>query len=151
MRVAVVVVAVCAGLASSCRREREAPSVARAATTPAPPAGAMVPHGDHNPRHGGTVLMNGDLHFEIVLGRDGAHHLYFSDAMREELPAATASAVTVTVTQKAGPPDVVALRIDEDGESWVGRGRRVDDPGASARVAYTAHGTPYFIDVPFPR
>jgi hypothetical protein len=76
--------------------------------------------------------------------------VYFSDAVRNELPAATASGVTVTVTQKGQPPETVALQIDDNGESWVGRGRRVDDPAAGARVAYTAHGKPYFIDVPFP-
>ena len=52
---------------------------------------------------------------------------------------------------KAGPPDAVALQIDDSGESWVGRGREVADPDAIGRVAYTVHGKPYFIDVPFPR
>lgn len=143
-------IAVCACLAVSCGRAREAPVTAAAAATSTAPA-ATVPHGDHNPRHGGVVFMDGDLHFEAVLGRSGEHRLYFSDAMREELPAATASGVTVTVTPKAGAPDAVALQIDETGESWIGRGREVADPGAIARVAYTVHGKPYFIDVPFPR
>ena len=97
------------------------------------------------------MLMNGDLHFEIVLARDGACRVYFSDAVRAELPAATASNVTVTITEKARQPDTVVLHIDDSGESWIGRGRRVDDPAATARVAYTAQGKPYFIDVPFPR
>jgi hypothetical protein len=97
------------------------------------------------------VFMNGDLHFEVTLGRDGSYRLYFSDAIREELPAATASGVTVTVTRKSAPPETVALHIDDSGESWIGRGGRVDDPAATARIAYTAYGKPYFIDVPFPR
>ena len=95
--------------------------------------------------------MNGDLHFEVVLGRDGAHRVYFSDAMRNELPAATASDVTVIVTQQSRRPDTIVLRIHDSGESWRGRGRPVDDPAATARIAYTAYGKPYFIDVPFPR
>ena len=95
--------------------------------------------------------MNGDLHFEVVAGRDGACRVYFSDATRGELPAATASGVTVTISQKSQPPDAVALHIDDNGESWVGRGRPVEDPAATLRVAYTSLGTPYFIDVPFPR
>jgi hypothetical protein len=110
-----------------------------------------VAHGDHNPHYGGIVLMNGDQHFEVVASRDGACRVYFSDAMRNELPAATASQVVVTITQKGRPAEAVALHIDDSGESWIGRGRAVDDPAATLRVAYTTRGTPYFIDVPFPR
>ncbi|MCU1381365.1 MAG: hypothetical protein JWL71_62 [Acidobacteria bacterium] len=143
----------CACLAASCGRSADStPALAvqppaAAATT----AGGTAPHGDHNPRYGGLVLMNGDLHFEIVAGRDGVYRVYFSDATREELPAATASGVTVTVSQPGRQPELVALHIDDSGESWIGRGRAVADPGATVRIAYTAHGTPYFIDVPFPR
>jgi len=136
----------------SCGRGDEAPAVVpQAAAAPAPSAGETVPHGDHNPHHGGIVLMNGDLHFEVVLGRDGSHRVFFTDAVRNDLPAATASAVTVTVERAGRAAEAIALRIDDSGESWVGRGRPVDDPAATARVAYTAGGTPYFIDVPFPR
>jgi hypothetical protein len=53
--------------------------------------------------------------------------------------------------RKGQPGETVALHIDDTGESWVGAGRSVDDPAATARVAYTAYGKPYFIDVPFPR
>lgn len=122
-----------------------------AATATAAQAGGTIPHGDHNPRFGGIVMMNGDLHFEVVLGRDGRHRVFFSDAMRNELPAATASGVTVSVMRNGQPGETVALHIDDTGESWVGAGRIVDDPAATARVAYTAYGKPYFIDVPFPR
>jgi hypothetical protein len=151
---AVVGIAACAWLAASCGRGAdETPSLSSqpAATASTSAATSTVPHGDHNPHYGGIVLMNGDLHFEVVLGRDGTHRVYFSDAMRAELPAATASGVTVTITQKSRQPDAVALHIDDSGESWMGRGRPVDDPEATARIAYTAYGKPYFIDVPFPR
>jgi len=110
----------------------------------------VVPHGDHNPHYGGIVLMNGDQHFEVVLHRDGSARVYFSDAMRNELPAATASAVTITLTRPSQPPEAIALHIDDSGESWVGHGRPVEDTNATARIAYTSHGKPYFIDVPFP-
>jgi hypothetical protein len=154
MRDAVVGIAACACLAASCGRgtdETPALSAQPVATSSTSSAGATVPHGDHNPHYGGIVLMNGDLHFEAVLGRDGALRVYFSDAMRNELPAATASDVIVTVMQKSRQPDTIVLRIDDSGESWTGRGRPVDDPAATARIAYTAYGKPYFIDVPFPR
>jgi hypothetical protein len=154
MRDAVVGIAACACLAASCGRgthDTPVQAAQPAATTSTPRTGETVPHGDHNPRYGGIVLMNGDLHFEVVLGRDGAHRVYFSDAMRNELPAATATGMTVTVTQKSQQPDTVVLHIDDSGESWMGRGRPIDDPAATARVAYAAYGKPYFIDVPFPR
>jgi hypothetical protein len=155
MRVRAVALAGCACLLlASCGRGTEAtpPLAAQPpAAAPASDNGAAVPHGDHHPHFGGLVLMYGDLHFEVVLGRDGGERVYFSDATRNELPAATASDVAVTVTQKSGPPQTTALRIDESGESWIGRGRPVDDPAATARVAFTTKGKPYFIDVPFPR
>ena len=143
-------IAVCACLAVSCGRGTDSTP-----TLAAPPAAVSssspVPHGDHNPHYGGIVLMNGDQHFEVVVGRNGACRVYFSDATRTELPAATASDVTITIMQKGKPPDTVAMRIDESGESWIGRGRPVEDPAATLRVAYTSQGKPYFIDVPFPR
>jgi hypothetical protein len=153
MRGALAAVIVCAWLTASCSRDTEStPSLAvQPAPSAASSAGGTMPHGDHNPHHGGMVLMNGDLHFEVVAARDGACRVYFSDATRAELPAATASGVTVTIVQKGKPPDVVPLHIDEAGESWTGRGGPVEDPAATIRVAYTAQGKPYFIDVPFPR
>jgi hypothetical protein len=142
-------VVACACLAASCGRGADA-TPTLAAPPPAAAADGTVPHGDHNPHYGGIVLMNGDLHFEVVAGKNGVCRLYFSDATRAELPAATASEVTVTISQKGQAPDVVALHIDDSGESWIGRGRAVDDPAATLRVSYTSHGKPYFIDVPFP-
>jgi hypothetical protein len=109
-----------------------------------------VPHGNHDPKYGGVVLMNGDLHFEVVLRRDGRHQVYFSDAIREELPASIASNVDVTVTRPRAAPETVPLHIDESGESWIGRGGPVDDPAqTTARIAFTVQATPYWIDVPF--
>ncbi len=144
--------AACACLTVSCGRDADrAPALAPVPAAAPAASGATVPHGDHHPRHGGVVLMNGDEHFEVVLGHGGDHQLFFSDAVRNELPAATASSVTVTVTRQGREPEPIALRIDGSGESWVGRGRPIDAAGATARVAYTAHGKPYFIDVPVPK
>jgi len=62
---------------------------AAAAKTPPPAAtqGGAMPHGDHNPHHGGIVMMKGDVHYEVVLDPDGRdHRVYFTDAVREDLP-----------------------------------------------------------------
>jgi len=124
------------------------------ASKPAPPvadaAAGTVPHGNHDPKYGGVVLMNGDLHFEVVLARDGGHQVYFSDAVRNELPASIASNVSVTVLRDGMTAETVTLQIDESGERWIGRGRAVDDPAhTTVRIACTAQAEPYWIDVPF--
>ena len=35
--------------------------------------------------------MNGEMHYEVVFDRDGKHRVWFSDAVREDLPASVAS------------------------------------------------------------
>ena len=110
---------------------------------------STMPHGDHSARYGGTVWMHGDLHFEVVLGADGRHQVYFSDASRVELPASVASEVTITIARTDGEPEPLSLAIDEYGESWLVSGAPVDDPEARALVRFVYEGAPYEIDVPF--
>jgi hypothetical protein len=138
---------------------RQAPATAPPAAA-APPvtssaatsAAAAVPHGDHTPHHGGLVMMKGDdLHYEVVLDPGGREHrVYFTDAVREELPAAAASDVVLTIKRPSESDEIVALRIDDTGESWVGRGRAVANPAATtARLAFSIRHEPYWIDLPF--
>ena len=123
-----------------------------AAATAAPQTGA-VPHGDHNPHHGGIVMMKGDLHYEVVLDPSGrTHRLYFTDAVREDLPASVATDVTITIRRPGATEEVVRLRIDDAGESWEGSGLPVAKPqDTTVRVAFTLGGEPYWIDLPFAR
>ena len=95
--------------------------------------------------------MNGDLHFEIVLSRDGNHRLYFSDAMRAALPAATASDVTLTFSSGEAHGETLEAEVDGSGESWVANGEPLTLKGAgvTARVAFVVNDEPYWIDVPF--
>lgn len=125
------------------------PSASVAAATPIEDAvEPPTPHGDHTPHFGGLVFMHGELHFEVVLDRAGAHRVYFSNATREDLPAATASSVTITVSRTGEPDEVVAARVDESGESWIGRGAPLDQE-ASARVDIVTATGPYWIDIPY--
>ena len=153
---AMLLVACGCGLAVACRggdstgsrSDARSPTQTSEPVVPVTGAPTMV-HGNHDPQHGGTVLMNGDLHFEVVLEADGRHRVYFSDAVREELPASIASDVTITVTRLGAPPEPVPLHIDDAGESWTGSGRPVAQAGATARIAYAVRGKPYWIDLPF--
>ncbi len=125
------------------------PAQAPVAPSDAAHQGMTEPHGDHSPHRGGMVLMNGDLHYEVVFDRGGRHEVWFTDAIRTDLPASVASRVTMTVARPGQPPEQIALAIDESGERWVAEGRPVDGENVMVTVAYHARGQPYQIDVPF--
>ena len=144
------IVAAALSLTACGRQPRE--TTAAPAQTAMPPQAAVAAgaHGDHNPHHGGTVFMKGsDLHYEVVIDPAGqSHHLFFTDATREDLPASIASAVSLTVKRAGQADEPIAMRIDEAGESWVGSGTPVAPP-ATVRIAFTIRGELYWIDVPY--
>lgn len=111
--------------------------------------GVTGPHGDHTPQHGGLVLMNDDLHFEVVFSPEGRHAVWFTDAMRNELPASLASSVRFTVKRPGEADEMLALEIDENGEAWVARGRPVSGEGVTVTISYAVMGDPFEIEVPF--
>lgn len=92
--------------------------------------------------------MHGELHFEVVLARDGTHRVYFSDATRADLPAATATSVTITVSRSAQPDEVLTANIDDSGESWMAHGQPIEQE-VSARVAFLTASGSYWIDIPY--
>ena len=112
-------------------------------------AHAGTPHGNHDPRHGGIVFMKGDLHFEVVLMRSGTHEIYFSDAVRAELPASTASEVTLSFTGGEAAVETLMAEIDDTGERWVARGLPLKGKDATARVSFVVGNEPYWIDIPY--
>jgi len=140
-----VAVSVGCGTGETTPPEASAPATERSG---APESG--TPHGDHTPRYGGLVLMNGDLHFEVVLDARGVYHVYFSDAVRNELPASVASEVRVTILRRDQPAEQIALDLDDQDQSWTARGQPVASAETTtARVSYSYHGQAYWIDVPF--
>jgi hypothetical protein len=147
-----IAIAVSACGSPEAKRSATAAPPATSTSSPAAAAGApAAPHGDHNPHHGGVVLMNGELHYEVVLDAAGrSHRLFFSDAVREDLPASLASSVALTIRRPGDPDESIPMQIDASGESWTGSGRAVADPAkTTVRVAFTIKGEPYWIDVPF--
>ena len=124
-------------------------AVASAAATDAQDSHSAGPHGNHDPRHGGIVFMNGDLHFEVVLSQSGTHHIYFSDAVRAELPAATASEVTLSLSSGEAPAETLKAEVDDSGESWIAKGSPLKGKDVTARVSFVVENEPYWIDVPY--
>jgi hypothetical protein len=147
MKLAVFAIAL---MAAACSSE---PPLTEPAGAPKPAdaqhAGITTPHGDHSPHHGGLVLMQGELHYEVVLDPKGRHSLWFSNAVREELPASVASKVQMTVVRPDTPPETLALAIDDNGESWVASGQPLLGTGVMVKLAFVARGEPFEIEIPY--
>jgi hypothetical protein len=138
-------------LLAGCSSEPAAPAAPAATVAPqdAQHAGITEPHGDHSPQHGGLVLMNGDVHYEVVMDPSGRYELWFSDAIRTELPASVASQARVEVARPDSPAESLPLAIDDAGESWVGQGRPVSGDGVMVKLTYALKGAPHEIEIPF--
>jgi len=141
-----VVVALLAGACSSKPAEPAAPA---ARSADAQHAGITTPHGDHSPHHGGLVLMKGELHYEVVIGPNGKHSVWFSDAVREDLPASVASKMAMTVMRPNAPAEVLSLAIDESGESWIVTGKPVAGTDVMVKLTFVARGEPFEIEIPY--
>jgi hypothetical protein len=137
-------------LAAACSGGRAAPEDARPAQAPrdAHHQNVTGPHGDHSPHHGGLVLMNGDVHYEVVFDRAGRHEIWFSDAVRSDLPASVATGVTMEVSRPGAPPELLKLSIDDAGEAWLAQGRPLEGDGVMVEVRYALQGVPHAIEVP---
>jgi hypothetical protein len=137
---------------TACGPAPEAPpaAAAPAAAADAQHAGITTPHGDHSPHHGGLVLMHGELHYEVVVDANGRHAVWFTDAIRTELPASVASKVAIVVTRPNAPEEALALQIDESGESWLASGQPLAGDGVMVMVTFVARGEPVEIEIPVP-
>jgi len=103
---------------------------------------AAMPHGDHEPHHGGFVAMYQDLHFEVVMPASGGVQLYFTDEARADLPAAVVSDVAVEVERAGSKPEFVKMAIGPSGDMWVGQVKALADARAVIRVAFLYKGAP---------
>jgi hypothetical protein len=133
-----------AALASARCSSPSAETAARAAEgTP-----ATAPHGDHNPHHGGAVLMLRDLHYEIVFEPAGRVVVYFSDAVRKDLPASVVSDVYMEIDRPRHKVERIEMAIDTNGEAWEGKAMPVN-PDAVVRVAFTFQGEATSVELPY--
>ena len=101
--------------------------------------------------------MNGEVHYEVVFDSQGKHRVWFSNAVREDLPASVASKVTMIVQRTFASPEFLTLAIDDSGESWVASGKPLPGQDATApnrhvmvTVRYEVRGEPFEIEIPVP-
>ncbi len=106
------------------------------------------PHGNHDAAHGGFVMMYEDLHFEVTALPAGGIELYFTDAQRSELPAATVSDVAVEIERKGVPIESVTMAISAGGDFWEGASKPATETDAIVRVGFFYAGKPLLLDVP---
>ncbi len=93
--------------------------------------------------------MREDLHYEVVFDRGGRHRVWFTDAVRSDLPASVVSKVEMVIARPNAPAETLALAIDDAGESWVANGQPVTGDNVAVKVTYTLDGKPFEVDLPF--
>jgi hypothetical protein len=105
-------------------------------------------HGDHDAAHGGFVMMYEDLHFEVTALPAGGIQVYFTDAQRSELPAATVSDVAVEIERMGAPIESVTMAMSAGGDFWEGASQPATEADAIVRVGFFYAGKPLMLDVP---
>ena len=79
-------------------------------------------------------MMYGDLHYEVVLHPQGEHRVYFSDALRSDMPASVTQDVTITVKHEPEVSEFLKADIDPSGKFWVAHGKPVEKDRKSTRL-----------------
>jgi hypothetical protein len=111
---------------------------------------AASPH-DHTSNHGGLVLMDGELHFELLVGFDGRHRVHYTDGRRRPLPPSAMKSVHLTIKRGTGADEELTL-LSGEGGAWSGKGRLIDGATVDVTLTHvTRAGHRYSIDVPVTR
>jgi len=105
------------------------------------------PHGDHDAHHGGFVMMYEDIHFEVAAVPDGGIQVYYTNAIRVELPAATVSDMVVEIVRPGADTEYVPMAISAAGDFWEGPSAPVAE-AAIVRVGFLYEGEALMLDVP---
>jgi hypothetical protein len=149
--IALLLIALAALVSLRCGGSSAAETTVRATDGHPAPAPVAVPHGDHSPHHGGAVLMLRDLHYEIVFEPSGGVAVYFTDAVRNDLPASVVSAVYLEIDRPKHRVERIELAIDANGEAWTGKGTPMTkaDADAVVHVAFTFQGEAESVDLPY--
>lgn len=107
-----------------------------------------VVHGDHDAHHGGFVMMYRDLHCEVVLKATGQVQLYYTDAMRADLPASVVSQVAVEIERPGGKSESVPMALSAGGDFWEGKTKAPVAATAMLHVAFVFQTEPVVVNLP---
>ncbi len=109
----------------------------------------LLPHHDHSSRRGGLVLMDGDVHFEIVADFAGSHTVLFSDEYRRPLPASAIEEATLTVMRKGQARETLAFTSAGEDGTWSATGAPIRSPSVDVEFVYRRRGAaePYSIEL----
>ena len=113
-------------------------------------AGITTPHGDHSPHHGGMVLMNGEMHYEVVFDRGGqAPRLVQRRGARRSAGVDRLERRDGGDAKNGAHAETLALKIDDSGESWVADGQPLAGGDVMVKLTYSLRGEPFEIEIPF--
>ena len=104
-------------------------------------------HGDHNAHHGGAVDMWGTVHYEVVLPPAGNVLVYFTDEMRNDLPASAVSRVRAEIVRPDRSIEPLAMTISANGDHWQGRSKPVTSPKSVIRLAFVHRGEQAMVEI----
>jgi len=103
---------------------------------------------DPPPRYGGVVFTSGTLDVEVVMHSGSPYQVYFWDSAGAEVPAAFMTGVGLLVRHATGPAIKVAMKVDEDGKSWIGKSPSADAPIKGATLTYEMLDIPMTTEIP---
>jgi hypothetical protein len=103
-------------------------------------------HGNHDSHHGGFVAMYKDVHCEIVVQPQGTVQVFYTDAMRKDLPASIASDVTVEIEGADRKTESVPMAVSRGGDFWEGKAKPVAD--GKLHLAFLLQGEPVVMHLP---
>ncbi len=105
-------------------------------------------HGNHDAKHGGFVMMFLEMHFELVVGEEGGVKLYYSDPMRNDLPASVVADVSIEIERENNEIEPVSMSISSSGDLWQGDSRALNSENDIVRVGFLFQGEPFVLDIP---
>jgi hypothetical protein len=104
-------------------------------------------HGDHNAHHGGAVDMWGTLHYEVVTPPTGNVMVYFTDEMRNDLPASAVQRLRAEIVRPDRSIEPLAMAISANGDYWIARSKPVTSAKSVIRLAFVHRGEQATVEI----